>query len=59
MNDEAERVDCSMCIHYTLVRCKVADRHFPNEGHLCARFDLDPVIEDGEYDEPAHLHRPV
>jgi hypothetical protein len=47
-----ERVDCSMCIHWTMLHCKVADHHYPHDGHLCARFEQDFTIEDGEYDEP-------
>lgn len=40
-----ERIDCSMCAHWTLFNCKLEESHYPNDGHTCARFLIDPTSE--------------
>jgi hypothetical protein len=44
-----ERVDCTMCTHWSMIGCRVRDQHFPHDGHNCPRFDLDYTIEVDEY----------
>ena len=40
-----ERVDCTMCSHWTMLHCRLHDSHYPYDGHNCARFDLDYSID--------------
>ena len=45
MHDD-DRVDCLDCLHYGFSKCQVGQTtYYPKQGHLCPRFDLDPIAE--------------
>jgi len=35
--------------HWTMMHCELGDSHYPHEGHLCPRADLDPNLESAYF----------